>query len=70
MPCGNYKGKKREYISIIREELNFEKVETLNYPHVTHIILGLDKELKVSVNKGLMIKKIINKVEYKEEKLE
>ena len=68
MPHGNYKGKKREYISIIRDELNSEKGEILNYPDVIHIILGQDKELKVSINKGLTINKIINKVKHKEEK--
>ena len=57
MPCGNYKGKKREYISIIRDELNFEKGEILNYSDLIHIIWGQGKELKVSINKGLTIKR-------------
>ena len=70
MPCGNYKGKNREYISIIREKFNSEKGEILNYPDVMHIIPGQDKELKVNIIKGLMINKIINKAKYKEEKYE
>ena len=58
----NHKGKRRKYNSIIRNELNSKKGEILN------ITPGRDKELKVSSNKGLTINKIINKVEYKEEK--
>ena len=63
MSHGNHKGKRKKYNSIIRDELNSEKREILN------ITPGQGKELKVSSNKGLMINKIINKVEYKEEKL-
>ena len=39
-PMEIVKAKKREYKSIVRDEMNFEKGETLNYTDVVNIILG------------------------------